>query len=556
MAAPASTEELVTHPLDPLTVAELDAAIAVLRAHPDVPERVRFVTIALDEPPKARRGRASSRRRRSPRSLGGAARSGRADHARGPRRSDRRGRHRRDRGARRAGRDHRRGVHASASPPSRADPATEPRCRPAVSTDLDLVTRRGLGRRRVRRARRGRPAARVDALAWLRHDPTDNGYARPIEGLSRRRPQHDGGRRGSRITAPTPMPAGSGDYRPEADRRRRAPTSSRSRSRSPRARASRSTAPGALAEVAAPRRLHAARGAGAAHRRLRRRRPRAADPVPRLARRDGGALRRPAARAGYRKNAFDVGEYGIGLLANALELGCDCLGEIRYFDATLRDRAGRAADDRRTRSACTRRTTASSGSTPTSAPAGSRCGARAGSSSRRSSTVGNYEYGFFWYLYQDGTIQLEVKLTGIVLDVGGRARARSRATAGWSPPGCRAPNHQHFFNVRLDIRRRRRRATRSYEVEHRGRADRPGQPVRQRVPRRATLLATESRGAAAGRPARARATGRSSTRASRNARRRAGRPTSWCPGENAVPFAAPDASLAAAGRVRRPSTCG
>ena len=28
-------------------------------------------------------------------------------------------------------------------------------------------------------------------------------------------------------------------------------------------------------------------------------------------------------------------------------------------------------------------------------------------------TVGNYEYGFFWYLYQDGTIEFEVKLTGI-----------------------------------------------------------------------------------------------------------------------------------------------
>jgi len=25
------------------------------------------------------------------------------------------------------------------------------------------------------------------------------------------------------------------------------------------------------------------------------------------------------------------------------------------------------------------------------------------------STVENYEYGFFWYLYQDGNIQLEVK---------------------------------------------------------------------------------------------------------------------------------------------------
>jgi primary-amine oxidase len=28
----------------------------------------------------------------------------------------------------------------------------------------------------------------------------------------------------------------------------------------------------------------------------------------------------------YRKNVFDMGEYGIGVLANSLELGCDCLG--------------------------------------------------------------------------------------------------------------------------------------------------------------------------------------------------------------------------------------
>ena len=29
-------------------------------------------------------------------------------------------------------------------------------------------------------------------------------------------------------------------------------------------------------------------------------------------------------------------------------------------------------------------------------------------------TVGNYEYGFYWYFYLDGNIQLEVKLTGIM----------------------------------------------------------------------------------------------------------------------------------------------
>ena len=39
----------------------------------------------------------------------------------------------------------------------------------------------------------------------------------------------------------------------------------------------------------------------------------------------------------YRKNAFDICEYGIGTLANSLSLGCDCLGTIRYFDAHMTD---------------------------------------------------------------------------------------------------------------------------------------------------------------------------------------------------------------------------
>ena len=29
-------------------------------------------------------------------------------------------------------------------------------------------------------------------------------------------------------------------------------------------------------------------------------------------------------------------------------------------------------------------------------------------------TVGNYDYGFYWYLYLDGTIELEIKLTGVI----------------------------------------------------------------------------------------------------------------------------------------------
>lgn len=41
-----------------------------------------------------------------------------------------------------------------------------------------------------------------------------------------------------------------------------------------------------------------------------------------------------------RKCAFDVGDYGLGYCANSLELGCDCLGHIHYFDAVLADADG------------------------------------------------------------------------------------------------------------------------------------------------------------------------------------------------------------------------
>ena len=66
------------------------------------------------------------------------------------------------------------------------------------------------------------------------------------------------------------------------------------------------------------------------------------------------------------------------------------------------------------------------------------------------STIGNYDYGFFWYLYQDGTIQCEVKLTGIISM--GAHRGGRRPTARLKcAPGLYAPHHQHFFSARLDL---------------------------------------------------------------------------------------------------------
>src|SRR3546814_7711546 len=38
-------------------------------------------------------------------------------------------------------------------------------------------------------------------------------------------------------------------------------------------------------------------------------------------------------------------------------------------------------------------------------------------------TAGNYDYGFFWYFYLDGKIELEVKANGLVVTSGYRARS-------------------------------------------------------------------------------------------------------------------------------------
>ncbi len=37
------------------------------------------------------------------------------------------------------------------------------------------------------------------------------------------------------------------------------------------------------------------------------------------------------------QNYFDTGEYMFARYTNSLELGCDCVGEIKYFDGVIMD---------------------------------------------------------------------------------------------------------------------------------------------------------------------------------------------------------------------------
>ncbi|MFW3168766.1 primary-amine oxidase [Geodermatophilus sp. CPCC 206100] len=149
------------------------------------------------------------------------------------------------------------------------------------------------------------------------------------------------------------------------------------------------------------------------------------------------------------RSAFDVGEFGLGKLTNSLVLGCDCLGEIRYLDAVLAGEDGEPytignaiciheEDD----GILWKHQDWVTGTTDV------RRSRRLVVSSI--ATVGNYEYGFFWYFHQDGSVLVEAKLTGIV-------QTRAVHDGEETPSATRigenlvASYHQHIFSFRLDF---------------------------------------------------------------------------------------------------------
>jgi primary-amine oxidase len=149
------------------------------------------------------------------------------------------------------------------------------------------------------------------------------------------------------------------------------------------------------------------------------------------------------------KHVFDASEATIGQTANSLKLGCDCLGEIRYFDATFLGWDGNPTTIEN--AICMHEEDYGVLWKHTDMHTGNVEVRR----SRRlvvsvMHTVGNYEYGFFWYLYLDGTIQMEVKLTGII-GVSAVEPGGGTDTAPLVAPQLASPNHQHLFCFRLDF---------------------------------------------------------------------------------------------------------
>src|SRR5439155_8004185 len=105
-------------------------------------------------------------------------------------------------------------------------------------------------------------------------------------------------------------------------------------------------------------------------------------------------------------------------------------------------------------------------------------------------TVGNYEYGFYWYFYLDGSIQFECKLTGVISN--GAVQPGEQPMWGEIvAPQLYAPIHQHFFNVRLDFTVDGPHNS-VYEVDTVADAPGPQNPHRSAFHAEATLLARES----------------------------------------------------------------
>jgi primary-amine oxidase len=147
---------------------------------------------------------------------------------------------------------------------------------------------------------------------------------------------------------------------------------------------------------------------------------------------------------------FDAGEYGMGVYAKTpLNYGIDAPKDAAYFSAWLHDRKGKPI------------------LLPRAVAVFERDGGvlwRHGRNARRARQlvlssfvrVDEYDYGFNWIFHEDGTLALEVLLTGRmnVKIVERKKDDGHEDRVGFGhlvEPHLEAPNHQHFFNFRLDL---------------------------------------------------------------------------------------------------------
>ena len=150
----------------------------------------------------------------------------------------------------------------------------------------------------------------------------------------------------------------------------------------------------------------------------------------------------------FRRTAFDIGEWGLGFMTTSLELGCDCLGEIRYIDAVMHNSKGEPYTI--PNAFCIHE--------EDNAILWKHVDHDTGAEVRRSRrlvvsfhvTVANYEYLVYWRFYQDGNIECEVRATGIMV-VTHIEEGQPHPNGTLVDTRTYAPYHQHFLVARMDL---------------------------------------------------------------------------------------------------------
>lgn len=231
----------------------------------------------------------------------------------------------------------------------------------------------------------------------------------------------------------------------------------------------------------------------------------------------------------YFRNSFDAGELGLGLAASPLAPGLDCPQNCTVFPAVVAEESGEPR------------------TIPGAVALYERDGGVAwkhGADTRRardlvlrySSQAGNYDYGFDWIFHQDGSLEMQVELTGI-MSVKGVASNTHDPYGHLVAPNLLAVHHQHFFCFRLDMDVDGQ-ANRVVEMNSASLPAGKANPYGGGFTMEETPLRTE-------RQAQRRLDLASSRRwiVQSTARNALGQPTGYAlvPGENSVPFLLPDA---------------
>jgi len=154
--------------------------------------------------------------------------------------------------------------------------------------------------------------------------------------------------------------------------------------------------------------------------------------------------------AWFFRNAFDEGEYGIGHMSYPEEPGSDAPPNAQFFDAVFGDERGAPFEISRAVALYER----DGGLLWKHVDEKTEI-----NQSRRArdlalgwiATVGNYEYGFNWVFHQDGTLEMEMLLTGIMEPKALQAPGQHDPYGHLVTPDIEAVHHQHFFNFRLDL---------------------------------------------------------------------------------------------------------